>query len=772
MVALRTVSDSAPHGPTRLGNALARLALGCAHHPGRVGLGLIAALALAVVVLASARVDLSFAGLMDREHPEIARYFEASERYGLGGRLALLVEADDDAAADDFLDELAAQLRDDDRVRRVATASTAPPAPGSEAWWVSPHTFARWKAWSRRPTDPQRLAALREALDTEPARRAAQPGPPGVRLCVVTLAVDSFARDLDEQDFPAIDQQVQQLARDHGVRARFAGMPAIVAQDEATTLGRIGLLTPLSLVLALALLLGMERRVLGLVAIAIPMVAAAVVTLAIMALTLGRVTLMESLFGVLVFGLGVDVALHLGLCARQASDARLDFEPALAAAFATAGPGVVVGGLTTAGAFAVLALAPEPSFVHLGASGAVGVACCLLAMLTVLPAAWAVLGAVPRGPRRGRPSGLALVVGAIGRSATRHPLRHLLVALAVVVAAATGLPRLSYESDLNRVVNRDVDAIATAERLHQHFGVHPMPWVIPAESVADARRLEAKLAALPSVGETESLAGWVPSDQAQRGPWLEEHRARLDALAERRPALAALVDPLRTAADESPPAPTTLPAAHNAGLVTDDGTLLVFAFAATPHMDARLAAQERRAITEVAPEATSMAVLFELLLAAQRPWMPWVVGGALAFVAAMLLLDLRRPRRIALALLPVVAASLLTFGLLGWLGVRLNTVTAMAAPLVLGLGVDDGIHMVHRLRDRGGTPDSIAEASAAVSHAIALTTATTCTSFSTLLLSGHPGLESMAVVMLLALPACLLASASTLPAAAMLLRRI
>ena len=36
-------------------------------------------------------IDLSFAGVMNREHPEVARYFAASERYGLGGALHLLI---------------------------------------------------------------------------------------------------------------------------------------------------------------------------------------------------------------------------------------------------------------------------------------------------------------------------------------------------------------------------------------------------------------------------------------------------------------------------------------------------------------------------------------------------------------------------------------------------------------------------------------------------------------------------------------------------------
>ena len=66
----------------------------------------------------------------------------------------------------------------------------------------------------------------------------------------------------------------------------------------------------------------------------------------------------------------------------------------------------------------------------------------------------------------------------------------------------------------------------------------------------------------------------------------------------------------------------------------------------------------------------------------------------------------------------------------------------------------------------GSTP----AATAAVGQAILLTTLTTVISVSTLLFTGHAGLEGMAVVLLLGLPLCLLASITLLPALVTLLR--
>ena len=82
-------------------------------------------------------------------------------------------------------------------------------------------------------------------------------------------------------------------------------------------------------------------------------------------------------------------------------------------------------------------------------------------------------------------------------------------------------------------------------------------------------------------------------------------------------------------------------------------------------------------------------------------------------------------------------------------------------PLLLGLGVDDGIHMVQRLAER---PVHRVEAMAAVGQAILLTTLTTSVSFGTLLFTNHPGMESLAWVVVLGLPLCLLASVTLIPA--------
>jgi len=87
-------------------------------------------------------------------------------------------------------------------------------------------------------------------------------------------------------------------------------------------------------------------------------------------------------------------------------------------------------------------------------------------------------------------------------------------------------------------------------------------------------------------------------------------------------------------------------------------------------------------------------------------------------------------------------------------------------PLLLGLGIDDGIHIVHRMLEQPEAP--FAEVVAAVGGGIAMTTITTCASVGTLLFIHHSGIESMAILLLIGLPLCLVASVTLLPACAVL----
>jgi predicted RND superfamily exporter protein len=135
-----------------------------------------------------------------------------------------------------------------------------------------------------------------------------------------------------------------------------------------------------------------------------------------------------------------------------------------------------------------------------------------------------------------------------------------------------------------------------------------------------------------------------------------------------------------------------------------------------------------------------------------------VVLAAIA-VLAMILLDLRNPRSLALALAPVVIGVGWTALIMYLTGIKLNYGNLMGLPILIGTGVDYGVHLAHRARQEG----SVLAAARTTGKAIALSGLTTLIGFGSLILGNHWGVRSLGIVLVLGITASLMAALVVLP---------
>ena len=739
-----------------------------------IGCAVVPALALAALLPATT-VDLTFMGVMNRDNEHVGRYFEMSGRYELGGLLLVLLEGEEE--------------RLDEAVNRtIETAQALPSVAAARRplpldwlaeqapWLVERPLFDRWLALAGQPGDVENAA---EFLASALALRASVASVPGARLVEIKMATDPLAEEVGQSAFFELEAAVESALSGSGVTAGFSGLPALSAGDQEQTLGAIRRLTPISLVLVLLLFRIVEKRPGGMLSVAAVLVLSIGAALGAVGLLTGKLTVMETFFGVTVFGLGIDFAVHLFVRQREELAHGRSFEQALRRTLSGSGRGVVAGCVTTAGAFLIAATAPDPVALHLGLSGGLGLLFCLPLTLLILPSVW-----VLRQRRHRRrletaaaaPAARATPVRVPGlpsvvRWATERPVRCLVVSGVLVTAALAGLPRLQVETRLERIMNRGVPAIAMVDRIQEVLGTNGAPWILAAESLDEAREFAARLDGHPLFSETVSLGSILPAD-------LVERAAALDRLfgPEGRTAVsvAGLGDPralavgaLRRAAAAGPPDVDSLPPGLREKFIAPTGEFLVYAYATDSKADGAQARRQREVVQAIDPRASGLLAVVEGMMIGDRPWIPWIALSILGFVLLVLCVDFRRPGSVLLAVLPVLAAVPFTLGVLCWIGIPFNVMTWLVLPLIFGLGIDDGIHVVHRFLDDPAQP--IRGAALSVGRAIAMTTLTTTASFSILLFTDHPGLETMAAVMLIGLPACLLASVTVLPAAGVLL---
>jgi predicted RND superfamily exporter protein len=96
--------------------------------------------------------------------------------------------------------------------------------------------------------------------------------------------------------------------------------------------------------------------------------------------------------------------------------------------------------------------------------------------------------------------------------------------------------------------------------------------------------------------------------------------------------------------------------------------------------------------------------------------------------------------------------------------VNVNVFTAMVSTIVFGIGVDDSIHIIDRIREEKETPAGIVKTISRTGQTIFETTTTTCAGLTAGLLVDIPGLRNFFVLMMLLITLALLTSAILLPA--------
>ncbi|MBS1213544.1 MAG: putative rane protein, partial [Proteobacteria bacterium] len=165
---------------------------------------------------------------------------------------------------------------------------------------------------------------------------------------------------------------------------------------------------------------------------------------------------------------------------------------------------------------------------------------------------------------------------------------------------------------------------------------------------------------------------------------------------------------------------------------------------------------------KVDPDVTDLPVTYlesmnEVVKAFQQAF-----GIALAAITILLLLILRSFKDTVLVLLPLLLASLFTAAATVILDVPFNFANIIALPLLFGLGVDNGIHMTHRIHYLQSRDDNLLGTSEALG--VFYGSLTTIWSFGSLTFMSHKGTASMGILLAIGLLLSLVCSLVVLPA--------
>jgi predicted RND superfamily exporter protein len=449
-------------------------------------------------------------------------------------------------------------------------------------------------------------------------------------------------------------------------------------------------------------------------------------------------------------------------------EARAD---ALSGALADVARPCLYTALTTAAGFLSFETSGLESLARFGWIAALGVMATLLVCFTLLPVALVRLPA--RWIERPRTHAVwSAAVERIARGAPRRPALTLATTALLSLVAAAGLARLRVDASFeeiygerNQVVRwaREAAHVRSAETLDLSLEL-PIG-VAPTDP--EALRTLARLEGLARPGLGRPLSVLTPMRELHAlfygGPLALEG----EALAPER-----LVSLLRMLRAEAPdlvalyvaPERGAEPAALRLGF---QGEKLP-----QDQLRALVAAVERDARATLPPgygsHITGPLVVVSRMIDEIRDTQLGSFGSALLLVAALTALCLRSVPLALLALVPTTLPVLLTLGAMGALGVPLDIGTAMVAAIVLGLGVDEALHLLsayRRLR-AGGRPhaEAVPDALREVGRPLLTSAAALGAGFLVLVLVPWKSLASFGAVSVVAIAASLLADLLVLPA--------
>ncbi len=734
----------------------------------------LATAALVVVTLAFAaglprlRTEFGYRPLLGAEHPEIVKLERFIERFGGGLPVRVAWSCTAEAPCDHALDgaslAMAAQveqaLRLLPQVRSVRGPASAP------LLVASPDALEvrRLMESGLAAEDREKLAAVALADPLWQGQLVSEDGRTGALIVQPVRADSATSEALVDGLLDVLDEHQAAGYEFHlvGHAVEFAVAGRELAQSSAA-------LTPITL-LVVAGVLWMLTRSWQAVAATLAMLAIALVwTFGLLGWFGWPQDAVLQTLAPLVLVIGVCDAVHLvsrhaARCPCRPSDRPARRGALVSAAAAVARPCLLTSA-TTAAAFASFATSDLGTFVRFGSIAALATGVCLVLAFTLLPLSLLALPAEPPG-REGRvASAWGVALDAIVVAAQRRRGWVLASVAVLVVIGSVGWGRLRVDTDGTEMYGAGSRVVRWIQFVEENL------------APSDTLEIELRVPRGRTIAEARVL---------DRIPALSTRVEAVDGLGR----VSSILDPIgHLHAGIAPRGGDLQPAARAEllELLAFEDPELVEAWVSFDRTRARLsveagfhsAAQRGPVLAAVAHEVSQAMPGVDFALtgpyAIGHEWVRDVHGTQLrSFAAALLLvfvllgLHMRSVRWAFVALVPTVLPALVVVGGMGLLGLSLDVGRAMIGAVLVGIGVDDTIHLLDRYRLarlRGVPPNgAMREAVRFAGRAVVTTSLALALGFLSLLASSWQTVSSFGLFVALGVLMAMVADLVVLPA--------
>jgi hopanoid biosynthesis associated RND transporter like protein HpnN len=613
------------------------------------------------------------------------------------------------------------------------------------------------------------------------------------------------------------------LDPDHGVQIRLSGTAALSKEELQSVEKGMGTAGVLSLLLVLGLLglcLRSKRLVLATV---LTLIMGLTWTAGFAIFALGQLSLISVAFAVLFIGLSVDFGIHFGLRYKESIDAGAFHDKALKEAAHGVGGALTLAAVAAAISFYSFLPTDYRGLAELGLIAGTGMFIAFFANLTILPALLTLMPIEPELMKRGQGFvGLAQVF--IQNRAKQMVLCAVIFGVGAVALlpqvrfdfdpmnlrdpsteSVSTLLELMSDSRTNpysiTILEKSLDSAAELgarlETLPEVKSTLTLANFIPKNQEEKLEIIESMALYLspafqnkrgvntPSEKELVQSAGKlrlklkelaVSDGSSEIGKSAERLNAALEVLLagdnglgrslralEVRliSGLSNQLEALRNSLNAKPFELKDLPKSLQERRVSEDGRARLKVYGEGNMLDREQLQKFVNAVRALAPNAVGAPVV--ILESGRAVVSSFRDAGVISVVliGLLLIVMLRRIRDVLFVFAPLFLAAILTVAASILFNVPFNFANVIVLPLLFGLGVAGGIHLVLRERGQGKSADIL---HTSTPRAIMYSALTTIGSFSTIALSNHPGTASMGALLSIAIILSLICTLLVLPA--------
>lgn len=586
------------------------------------------------------------------------------------------------------------------------------------------------------------------------------------------------------------------------------GMHVVARDETASIMSDSQLTTLIAIALILLILYIAFRALMAPLFMFVPLLVGVIWDIGLIRLAVGRLNMLTAFSAAMIIGLGIDYAIHLYSAYTEQRASGLSKEESLSIAMTGTGPSIVVGGLTTAAAFLALNTSQLEMLGELGTVMGIGIACTLIAVFWVLPALimvkkekegsikkikghYPIIGKVATGVRRNRIIvAILLIIGTIFMASQASKIEfdmNLLNLEPVGLESIALMERMVDDYDLSTdSLSLEVTSLEEVYRLEKAFKqvdgvgeVSSIAMVLP-DSISQKRLKDNK----EILGEMLSKSGPVRTMDITMtqfgldalkgvldGSDLDEDVLFKDEVDQLYANLDDLETALESANDTSLEALSKsfydnykglgqqmsegqlltvdkLPDAYKNQFVNGDQTKYLMNVYPDFEIWSNLKSDKGRKfiddLSEIDDSITGtplfMKVIYEV--ASSDTSKTLIILGIVLF--SIVMVHFRSVKLTLLAFLPLIGTLTFTVGTMVLLGVDFNMINFLGVLLIIGIGIDDGVHILHHYQD---STDSIHHVFSSVGRAILLTTLTTMCGFGSLIFSSYRGVASLGLVL-------------------------